>query len=170
MKRLFFALWPDQETRERIYAVSTMLPEKSGRRVSAANLHITLVFLGNIDEQQCRDVQQAASEISSRSFSLKLDKAGKWPRSKVIWLAATTIPDELTSLVAELNESASNCGIKVKSRPYSPHATLARKARGPAPPLDIEPFEWKINGFALVQSETLPQGVQYTVIQNWPLG
>ncbi|MEE8320863.1 MAG: RNA 2',3'-cyclic phosphodiesterase [Gammaproteobacteria bacterium] len=170
MKRLFFALWPDHETRERIAAVSKMLPEKCGRRVPAANLHITLVFLGNIDEQQCRDVQQAASEISSRSFTLKLDRAGKWSRSKVIWLAHTTIPEELTSLVAELNESAINCRIQIENRPYRPHVTLARKVRGPVPPLDIEPFEWAIKSFALVQSETLPQGAQYAVIQNWPLG
>ncbi len=170
MKRLFFALWPDHETRERLYAVSKMLPEKYGRRVPRDNLHITLVFLGSIDAQQCRAVQQAASGISSRSFSLQLDRAGKWPRAKVFWLTATTIPEELTSLVTELNKSANDCGIKVESRPYSPHVTLARKAKGPVPRLDLKPFEWTIKSFALVQSNTLQDGAVYEVIQSWVLG
>ncbi len=170
MKRLFFALWPDYETRERIYAVSKMLPEKYGRRVPRDNLHITLVFLGNIDTQQCQAIQQAASEISSRSFSLKLDRAGKWPRAKVFWLAPTTIPEEFTSLVTGLNKSAIDCGIKVESRPYSPHVTLTRKAKGPVPRLDLTPFEWTIKSFALVQSNTLQDGAVYEVIKSWVLG
>ncbi len=170
MKRHFFALWPDHETRERIYAVSKMLPEKYGRRVPRDNLHITLVFLGNIDAQQCQAIQQAASGISSRSFSLKLDRTGKWPRAKVFWLAPTSIPKELASLATELNKSAINCGIKVESRPYSPHVTLTRKTKGPVPHLELTPFEWTIKSFALVQSNTLQDGAVYEVVQSWVLG
>jgi len=169
MKRLFFALWPDHITREHIYAVSKMLPEKYGRRVPRDNLHITLVFLGSIDTQQCQAIQQAASKISGQSFSLKLDRAGKWPRTKVFWLAPTSIPKELASLVMELNNSAINCGIKVESRPYSPHLTLTRKAKGSVPRLDFTPFEWTIKSFALVQSNTRQDGAVYEVIQSWVL-
>ena len=132
-------------------------------------LLITLVFLGSIDARQSRAVQGAASAIRCRCFSLKLDKLGKWPRAKIIWLAPATFPDELTSLVTELNRSASECGIEVESRPYSPHITLARKARGPAPRLDFKPFEWKIKSYALVQSRTLQEGAVYEVIQSWTL-
>jgi 2'-5' RNA ligase len=170
MKRLFFALWPENEIRERIYAISRMLPKKCGRRVAKDKLHITLVFLGTINEQQCQDVQQAASKIRSQPFSLDLDKAGKWSGSKVIWLAPSTTPEVLNSLVAELNKSAIKCGIQIENRSYKPHVTLARKARGPVTYLDIEPFQWKIESFSLVQSETMPEGAQYEVIQSWPLG
>jgi 2'-5' RNA ligase len=170
MERLFFALWPDHETRERIYVVSKMLPEKYGRWVPKDNLHITLVFLGNIDAQQSQAIQQGASEIRNQSFSLKMDRTGKWPRAKVFWLAPTTMPNELTSLVTKLNKSAIDCGIKVESRPYSPHVTLARKAKGPVPRLDLIPFEWTIKSFALVQSNTLQDGAVYEVIKSWDLG
>ena len=170
MKRLFFALWPDTDTRERIYAISRMLPRKCGRLVPINNLHTTLGFLGDIDAHVCQDVQDTTSEIRSPAFSLQLDTIGKWPGAKVIWLAPSSIPEGLASLVTGLNKVASNCGVVIENRPYSPHITLARKAHGPAPYPVFTPFVWKVQGFSLVQSTTLPEGGRYEVIRNWSCG
>ena len=167
MKRLFFALWPDEETRERIFAISRSLPEKCGRLLPKNNLHITLVFLGNMDMDTAQAVQQAASETHFTGFTLVMDRIGKWPAAGVIWLAPSVIPEELATLVLQLNQVASNCGFDIDSRPYQPHATLARKARGIVALPEFEAFDWKIKGFSLVHSTTLPEGARYEVIQDW---
>ncbi len=50
MPRLFFALWPDPPTRTALAMLVDGLPLVGGRRVPAENLHLTLAFLGNVDE------------------------------------------------------------------------------------------------------------------------
>ncbi|WP_221896434.1 2'-5' RNA ligase family protein [Bathymodiolus japonicus methanotrophic gill symbiont] len=49
MKRLFFALWPSEQTRKQIDNFNQSLKLDGLRKVSSANLHITLLFLGNTD-------------------------------------------------------------------------------------------------------------------------
>ena len=49
------------------------------------------------------------------------------------------------------------------------YATLARKARRARLPDSIEPIQWPISSFALVESKTLPTGAEYSVLRTWPL-
>ena len=49
MHRLFCALWPDAATRAALENARSALFPLSGRPVEAANLHVTLVFLGAVD-------------------------------------------------------------------------------------------------------------------------
>lgn len=162
MPRLFFALWPEAELRNQFASIAGQIPVKSGRRVAVNNLHITLVFLGNIDEKQKDCVLASASRINCSSVDLYLDRVGWWRKPQVVWLAPSHTPGELESLAGELAGIATRCGIAVDDRPFKPHMTLMRKVRkNPRPAPAIKPVHWPVSKYALVESVNTPDGVKY---------
>ncbi|MFQ5661191.1 MAG: RNA 2',3'-cyclic phosphodiesterase [Gammaproteobacteria bacterium] len=169
MSRYFFALWPDDKTRDQLAAIGERLPENIGRRVPKQKLHITLSFLGDLDDHHVAGLKTAVTGIRGLGFSLRLDRIGWWKRPKIIWLAPQHIPIAMLQLVGEVNTLVQASGIPLEERPYRPHLTLVRKASKPPRPFKMDPNYWNISDFCLVKSDTLSQGAEYTVLQSWPL-
>ena len=169
MKRLFFALWPDNAVRGRLAEVAGLLPMNTGRRVPPDNFHITLVFLGNVQEQVVPELAAAAERLRQTGFSLQIDRCGWWKRAKVAWLAPATTPALLLDLVEQINLLSRMAGLPVDKRDYNPHLTVARKVTRPLTNLTFEPIQWGIKDFHLIESVTHQQGAKYQVIRSWPL-
>jgi len=169
MSRLFFALWPDNITRHRIDAIVRNLPVNQGRRVTPENIHITLAFLGQIDSERNKQLISKASNVSCQGFQLNLDRIGWWKKPQIVWLAPSFIPDELTALVNQVEDIATSCNIKLENRSCQPHMTIMRKVRRSIPEQLLQPIDWQVNCFALIESITHPEGVRYTLQQSWPL-
>lgn len=166
-KRLFFALWPDAGTRERLAA---LIPnDTAGRWVSRDNLHVTLVFLGAVDKRVRSCVEHVASQANAQSFTLYLDEMGYWRKPRIVWVGASQLPSPLAQLLSGLNEGLSTCGFESERREYRAHVTLARKVQRPIAHRRIDPIPWSIDSFALVESQTLPAGASYRVSKTWPL-
>lgn len=162
--RLFFALWPDEALRRQIAAYQ----QPEGRVVTAANWHITLLFLGAVGSAQQQALEQEAAAVRVPPFSLQLDRLGCWRRAGIIWLAPSTAPQALLELHQRLKAIATAVGIAIETRPYRPHLTLARQA--PAVPLqEITPIPWVASEFCLVESITDQRGARYVVRRRWPL-
>ena len=169
-QRLFFALWPRAQGREQLQAVSRGLLGMRVRQVSAENYHLTLAFAGSVTAEVRHCLEQAADGISAEPFSLLIDRAGPWPRPRVVWAGPTPVPPELWSLVGSLRDAFTRCGLAPESRPYDAHITLARKA-GKAPErTNFESFTWSIGDFCLVESVTAQAGVRYRILRRWKLG
>jgi 2'-5' RNA ligase len=169
-QRLFFALWPDDDTRRALAALAgEHLPPGSGRPVEARNLHLTLVFLGSVDEAFRDCAERAAATISGAPFALDLRRIGHWPRPRVLWSAPESTPDALVGLVGALGNALIPCGHVPETRPYRAHITLARKVRGPLHGVDHELVRWPVTDFHLVASETHPRGARYSPLMSWPL-
>ena len=169
MPRYFFALWPDDGIRHQLEALSEGLPDGCGRKVRIENLHITLVFLGNIDELVVERMGLAVAGFKGRKFALTLDRYGWWKRPQVIWLGTDMVPEPLADLVAYLNAVAAGHDLRVDSRPFAPHLTLVRKAKRALTGAAFTPIHWNIREFCLVQSITHASGAEYRIIQNWAL-
>jgi 2'-5' RNA ligase len=167
-QRLFFALWPSDELREALVPLQQLKQECGGRAVPTDNVHITLNFLGNVDADTRDCLEQAASEITIPPFQLLLDRYGYWRRPRVMWLGCSDMPEPLLHLVDALNRAVEGCGLQPERRPYHAHMTLLRKAKQapnePAPELD-----WPVSEFVLVESVSIPGGVEYRVLRRWPL-
>lgn len=162
--RLFFALWPDEALRQQIAAYQ----QPEGRAVTAANWHITLLFLGAVAPAQQQVLEREAAAVRVPPFSLQLDRLGGWRRAGIIWLAPSTAPPALLELHQRLKAIATAAGIAIETRPYRPHLTLARQA--PAVPLqEIAPIPWAASEFCLAESITDHRGARYVVRQRWPL-
>jgi len=168
-QRLFFALWPDETVRLQLAGYKSLLKGCGGRPVIPENLHITLAFLGSVEADTRRCLEQAADAISLPAFTLKLDQLGYWRRPQVVWLGAEHTPESLLALAAALKQAMLGCDLEPESRPFQAHLTLMRKARrGPAQD-PAEALNWPVGEFALVVSETRPEGVRYEVLRKWML-
>ncbi len=168
-QRLFFALWPDAALQETIDNRAHKLIGKRAKRVSAHNLHITLAFLGPVLRGQRNCYEQAAIGIQAQTFSLSLQRIGHWPLPRILWLGPSQQPEALLTLVQNLNAALLTCGFSPETRPYQAHMTLARKVDWPLPVRDIEPIDWEVDSFVLVESVTAPAGPCYQVLERWSL-
>jgi 2'-5' RNA ligase len=168
MKRLFFALWPDDQSRQKVDEINQQISLPDIRKLIPKNLHITLVFLGNVDDEVATAVQQRAANIISPPVSLSFDSLDFWPRPRVLCLTCQKQAKPVYQLVNALTEMVSEYPVRLDSRPYRAHITLARKAKQRVE-MDFSPVNIKADSFVLVESKSTEVGVRYTVIGRWPL-
>ncbi len=169
--RSFFALDLDKKSKENIRLWRDVQLKDVGKAVHKNNFHITLVFLGNISEQQNTSIIKLASSINCKRFTLKLNKTGHWKKPGILWLAPIVQPEQLGDLVFKLKESAHKVGLESEERAYKPHLTLARKCKyQPENNINVPEFKLEFNHFKLFESISTENGVRYQSIQSWPLG
>lgn len=170
-RRLFFAVWPDDPTRARLAAIGAALPSRCGRRVVAGNLHITLCFLGSVEEARLDCLRRGAAAIRASAFTLPLERLGWFRRARVVWLAPQEahVPPALIALAGAVNRVVRGCGLEPDGRAWRPHVTLTRKAARPPRAPALEALHWEIRDFTLVESVTRNEGPEYRVLARWPL-
>jgi len=166
--RLFFALWPDDAVRAQLARWSRELHAVCGGRPTRdENLHLTLAFLGSVEEARAAEVERAASEVAPRVVTLVLDRPGYWKHNRIAWAGASVVPLELESVVSELRSALARSHIGFDPKGFVSHVTLLRDAREPKAMPALDPIPWKVDGFALVQSVTLPRGSRYEIRRSW---
>ena len=167
--KLFFALWPDDETQQALTHLNQSIAAEGFKRVQPHNLHVTLVFLGQVDKDAELSIRQSAAGIAAPHFELTFDSLRYWSRPRILCLTCRQpVPEAAMMLAAALTAATENCGLQTDTRPYIPHITLARHARY-LPDVKFEPIIWRAETFCLVESCSEPGGVNYKVIQQWPL-
>jgi RNA 2',3'-cyclic 3'-phosphodiesterase len=169
-RRLFFALWPDDATRQELaHATRKAVRGSGGRPVPVANLHATVAFLGNVAADLVPAIEAAASTVHGARFELTLDAIDFWPRPQVLVAVATETPPEAVSLAAALWSAVTPLGLQPDLRPFRAHVTLARKVHKPHEGLGMHPVHWVVPDLALVESRTDPEGARYAVLRSWSL-
>ena len=169
-RRLFFALWPDDSVCQELSALVDTLPYVNvGRKIPSENWHVTLVFLGEVNEADIVHIKEAVGEIDTSSFALLFEHL-TFNRHGDLWLACREAPLPLANLVNVLKRDLSAQGFRIEKRRYRPHITLMRKLeKMPEQPV-LKPITMHCRGFTLVSSTLHPQGSRYRVIAEWPLG
>ncbi len=169
MKRLFFALWPHDVTRQQITQLIGRLSDDNLKKVRPENLHITLSFLGNVDSETEQQLIERTARIDASAFTITFTQLHFWRKPKILCLLSQQPPPlSMLFLVQQLAEIGEICGLKTEDRPYKPHITLARKARR-AYPLQFKPIVWSAESFCLVESTSTVNGVSYRVLHTWKL-
>ena len=169
-RRLFFALWPPQRVRQSIIKTSSPLLNKlGGRKIQPRNIHVTLHFIGQADEQVKGCMHQAAQKVAGRAFPLVLDCFGHFRRAKIFWMGTQNVPVELSNLHTELGKALSECGYQQEKRSYNPHLSLMRKCASPVLTRQNFSISWPVDEFVLVESIQDAAGVNYQVIERYPL-
>jgi 2'-5' RNA ligase len=161
-RRLFFALWPDNRQRERLRdVINSVAKTVEGRAVDRRSWHITLPFIGDVEERHIEDIQASADQVEVEPFRLVFDRLEYWVRPKVACLAVATVPSELTELMSSLNDVLTLVGVTPNDRTYRPHITVTRNARTfPTERLTQRVItEW--SGFELMESVSAPGGESY---------
>ena len=168
--RLFFALWPDAVLRAELHLASnTITVERPARRVPHFNLHLTLHFIGNVFFAQMDCLRQQARLVEGNAFELSIDRQGHFRKPRVAWLGCREIPAALRELHEQLGQRLQLCDYRPEARHYNPHVTVARKIGSIADHASFAPIAWKVTEFSLVEVRQIENGVQYRVIESFPL-
>lgn len=169
-RRVFFALWPDDQARAALDALAAQGAKRCGGRcVLRENLHLTLAFIGAVSQQQLDLLQQLAAGVVGDAYDLQLDRLGYWSRSRILWAGCSMPPPAHDRLVAALGGLLAAAGFQLEKRPHLPHMTLVRQAHCRDLPVIDQPVKWHVIGFSLVESSLQPAGATYHTLARWPL-
>lgn len=169
--RLFFALWPDPDTQQYWHdALAAYVKPLGGIRVPAANLHLTLAFLGEVQGSRINALLHLGDDLSHEPFTLRLDRIEAWNKPGLACLRPAEVPLPLARLAGQLRTGLQQEGFAVEARAFKPHVTLSRHIIIPAESLPVWPvLEWPVSTLALVRSELSAEGSHYHVVGRWPL-
>lgn len=161
--RLFIALWPDEAVRAALHARQQAWRWPAGARlVAPEHLHVTLHFLGAVETVRAAALAPAL-DVAFEPFVVEVGAPAVW-HGGIAVLEAAVVPD-LAALHESLGRALLAQGFEAETRPYRPHATLARRAEGAVAPPGLPPIAWRVDGFALVRSA----GGRYEVLLRYPL-
>ena len=131
MTRLFVAIELPNEVRDRLWRACCDVP--GARWTEAEQMHLTLRFVGEVDELVFRDVEGALEEVRGAPFELEMRGVGHFPprgEPRVLW-AGIVRSDALVSLQKRVESAVERGGVPRDGRRFSPHVTLARLAGTP---------------------------------------
>jgi 2'-5' RNA ligase len=176
MPRLFTGLEIPEHVAQTLGTLRGGLP--GARWIDPENYHLTLRFIGDIDDAMALEVASLLGRVRRRPFRLQFSGlssfGGNKPRSVVASIAPTPT---LTELQAELERLMQRVGLEPEGRKFTPHVTLARlrlsSSRQVADYLasrslfGAPPFE--VSQFVLFSSRASVGGGPYIVEAAYPL-
>ena len=176
MPRLFTALELPVDI---VFSLSLLRGGLPGARwIDAENYHITLRFIGDIDDCTADDVADSLDQISRPSFSVALGGLGSFGSRKphCVWAGVTMTPD-LIDLHAELERRMQRIGLEPERRKFAPHVTLARLKGSSAADVagylalrgDFRSPPFPVGRFVLLSSRASRGGGPYVVEEAYPL-
>jgi 2'-5' RNA ligase len=175
MPRLFTGLEIPPEIAQTLSMLRGGLP--GARWIDLQNYHVTLRFIGDVDDSVAREVASLLGRVRRVPFELRLDGitsfGGKKPRAVVATVASSPA---LMEAQAEQERLMQRIGLDPEGRKYTPHITLARlrdaSSRDVAEYLAAHglfrapPF--RVSGFALFSSRASVGGGPYVVEASYP--
>lgn len=152
--------------------------------VAAENLHWTLQFLGDVQDELlyeiCRKVSKIAADYTC--FPLVADQLGAFPsmqKPRVVWLGAGEGSDLLCEMQSEIEDAMSDLGFRPDGKQFIPHLTLGRVGRQRhagedfidqlAKVEEIKPSGMMAEEVIIFGSELGPEGPTYHVLGRAPL-
>lgn len=117
-KRLFFALPVSDAQRHALAQWRRALNLRSGKPVPAANFHVTLLFLGDVDTAQVPAICAAVDQLTLPTLAprLLLDRLQVWQRAGALVLEAQQTPPALLQLVYGLQQALLPLGVEAANR------------------------------------------------------
>lgn len=177
--RLFVAIeMPDYVTR----AVGKLrCDRREVRWVRLENLHLTLKFIGEVDEERLEPIIEALTDIKIESFLLDVKGVGSFPtrgQPRVMWVGFDRGHPRLFHLQQKVANALISVGLESELRAYHPHLTLARCARASAGSVhewvkaqrDFEAAPVRVENFGLYSSFLTARGPVHTEEACWALG
>ena len=176
MPRLFTGLKIPSQIAQHLSMLRGGLP--GARWIDPANYHVTLRFIGDVDDSVALEVASLLGRVRRNSFELRLDGVtsfgGKKPRAVVATVASSPA---LMEAQAEQERMMQRIGLAPEGRKYIPHVTLARlrdaSSRDVAEYLSARGLfrtpAFQVSRFVLFSSRASVGGGPYVVEESYPL-
>jgi 2'-5' RNA ligase len=172
--RLFYAINFPKEVKDKLADMQNGLRRQlaAGRFTLYDNLHLTLVFIGEIPEHRAGALFDIADALRFEPFELCIEGVGSFRRGggHILW-AGVRENDRLQALYDRLSGDVRAAGYSVEARRYTPHLTLAREAkfRPGAAPAALQapagPIYTTVTKVSLMLSERIGGRLTYTEIR-----
>ncbi|HET8728060.1 MAG TPA: RNA 2',3'-cyclic phosphodiesterase [Alphaproteobacteria bacterium] len=178
MIRLFTALDLPEAVRDRLAMLQSGVP--GARWIRPENLHVTLRFIGEVDEHVAEDLDASLARAAAPGFDLRLSGVGHFGTERkptTLWVGVER-SDALQFLHDKVDRALVAAGLTPDDRKFKPHVTLARlrsharvervgrwleaNALFQAGPI-------RIDGFVLYRSHLGSEGSVYEPLVEYPL-
>ncbi|MBI2094512.1 MAG: RNA 2',3'-cyclic phosphodiesterase [Candidatus Omnitrophica bacterium] len=184
--RCFIAICLPEKVREGLTQLQHQLKQARAdvKWVESGALHVTLHFLGEINAEECRQVEGMLRQIAvgCAPFTLKLQGIGAFPnleKPRVLWVDIAEGKKALEELASSIAREGQALGFSTEKRPFAAHVTIGRVRSG----LNLKslalrmrqsvwaaPAAWQADYVYLFQSVLSSLGPTYTVLAEIPLG
>lgn len=179
--RTFIAIDPGENIRDHLINVRHKLSREVDdiNWVEDANLHLTLLFLGEVRDRDLHSICRAVSKVAATTpmFPMEVAEIGCFPnprRPRVVWAGVADGAEELVALHDALEQPLFDLGCyRREERQYTPHLTLGRcKSDAPGEQLaaalpkyrDWHGGDTTVREVLVMSSELRSQGPEYTVL------
>jgi len=163
VSRCFVAIFPDPVTSEELdaLAISAQKDHAGSRRVQRDQLHLTLAFIGQLEETRADQVARMLDAMPADPFFWTLDRVGGFQRAGVLWAGGKDEP-RLNALARTVRVGLDAKAVHYDRKPFSAHVTLLRNITNvPSFSLDT-PILWHVTRPYLVVSDRDSNGdIQY---------
>lgn len=147
--------------------------------VTPENIHLTLKFLGDIEEERTEGIKKSLDGISSeeKSFEVNLFKLGAFPaldNPRVVWVGIDKGCAEVEKIAKRIEEDLEKLGFPKEERPFSAHLTLGR-IKSPKNKsvlteklltLEVLPKSCTVKSINLFKSTLTPEGPIYETLHE----
>jgi 2'-5' RNA ligase len=177
MPRLFIAIDIPDRIKDDISATYIAIP--GARWIEDAQIHLTLRFIGEVDNPVEQEIIVALKNVSMPSFNLTLKSVGFFPPRKeprILWVGINDSP-ELIRLQSKIEHALTASGIQPDTRHFHAHITVARLDNTPVDKAALyltnnslfstEPFE--VSDFHLYESHLKKEGALHLKIATFKM-
>lgn len=176
--RCFLAIDLNKECKDYLFNLQKEFSKfVKAKWVEKKNLHLTLKFLGDIDENKLKAVKKILSEIKFKKFNIHLSEFGVFPNENiinVIWVGLKPEKD-IINLQKKIDEVLLD--LFSKDQKFTSHITLGRvklvknkdKFKGFLKETRINNIEFSVDSFKLYKSELSKDGPKYYLLEEYKL-
>ncbi len=179
--RTFISVELPENVKRNIYRLSEKIKNSglvSGRFVDKDNLHLTLRFLGELNEEEVEEVKKLFSDLMLPSFDAYTGKIGFFPSNefiKIMWI--DFVSDDIMRLRGIVENKLQEIGIPKEKREFSAHITFAR-IKGVndrdsffelVKNLEMEKMKIPVKKISLIKSDLTSKGPIYSILGEFEL-
>jgi 2'-5' RNA ligase len=176
--RTFVAVFPPPEVREALFQAARNLPTSGDfRLVGKEKIHLTLMFLGDVAEDDLDNVKRVLQPIRERHdpFEVSISAFGAFPsdrKARILWAGVEEGSEHLRTVAEDVENLLAPAGFERETRPYVPHLTLGR-ARTRRTELDtsetsLPALRFTVSALDLVKSTPSKNGINYSILATYP--
>lgn len=177
--RLFIGIAVPENLKQKILLSQQRLASLADiRLVEPENLHFSLKFLGEVDEDRVKEIREVLASVEQKfsAFTLAIAGIGAFPSAgsaRVVWAGCFSGAKELEALAGFIDSELAKAGFLAEQKPFRAHLTLGRIGLAEKNP-KLQKFisenkekefgSFKVSKISLIQSKLSPHGPTYAEI------
>lgn len=177
MIRLFVGIPLPSDVRERLHLLAAGL--EGAHWVTPDNMHLTLRFIGEVEEYQSDDINDALTTIREPAFDISLQGLETFGRGHMVHTIWVGVKGEapLFHLQENIESALVRAGLEPEHRKFTPHVTLARVKKSPKGKVaewlgdnsGLQFHDFTVDRFVLYRSHLGNKGAHYEALAEYPL-